>query len=121
MFRFERLDVWQEAISLSNRIYAVTKTFPSDELYGLRSQIRRAAVSIAANIAEGSGRVTDRDFSRFIEIAFGSLMETVSHLHIAQRQQFISQPEYESLYAECEKLAKMLSALRNRLKSESPN
>lgn len=119
MFRFERLDVWQNAIALSNRIYAVTRTFPADELYGLRSQIRRAAVSMAANIAEGSGRATDRDFSRFIEIAFGSLMEAVSHLHIALHQQFITQSEYDSLYADCEKLAKMLSALRGRLKGKN--
>jgi four helix bundle protein len=119
MFRFEKLDVWHDAIALSSRVYTATRSFPKEELYGLQSQLRRAAVSVSANIAEGSGRSTDREFVRFIEIAFGSLMETVSHLTIALRQAFIKQAEYDSLYADCEKLGKMLSGLRNHL--QKPN
>ena len=92
MFRFEKLDVWQLAIEFSDQIYIATREFPADERFGLTNQLRRAAVSIAANIAEGSGRSSDRDFVRFIEIAYGSLMETVSHLRIAERQKFLSQP-----------------------------
>ena len=117
MFRFERLDVWQEAIELSSRVYALTRGFPADELYGLRSQVRRSVVSVSANIAEGSGRSTDREFVRFIEIAFGSLMETISHLTIALRQSFITKPEYDEVYTHCEKVGKMLSGLRSRLRS----
>lgn len=121
MFRFEKLDVWQNAIALSSRIYTVTRSFPKEELYGLQSQLRRAAVSISANIAEGSGRSTDREFVRFIEIAYGSLMETVSHLTIALQQSFIAQPDYDSLYSDCERLGKMLSGLRHHLSKPRPN
>jgi four helix bundle protein len=116
MFRFEKLDVWHEAIALSDRVYSVTRGFPAEELYGLRSQVRRSAVSVSANIAEGSGRGTDKELIRFIEIAFGSLMETISHLTIALRQSFITQADYDAIYADCEKVGKMLSGLRNRLR-----
>lgn len=118
MFRFEKLDVWHDAISLSSRIYTATQSFPKSKMYGLQSQLRRAAVSVPANIAEGSGRSSDREFVRFIEIAFGSLMETVSHLTIALRQSFISQTDYASLYSDCEKVGKMLSGLRNHLNKQ---
>ena len=116
MFRFEKLEVWHEAIALSDRVYSLTRSFPSDEVYGLRSQVRRSAVSVSANIAEGSGRGTDKELIRFIEIAFGSLMETISHLTIALRQSFIRRDEYDAIYADCEKIGKMLSGLRNRLR-----
>lgn len=79
MFRFEKLEVWQEAIAYADDVYKVTAQFPSDELYGLRSQLRRAAVSISANVAEGSSRSSNADFARFVEIAYGSTMETISH------------------------------------------
>jgi four helix bundle protein len=117
MFRFEKLDVWQLAIEFSDEIYSATRTFPNDERFGLTNQLRRAAVSIAANIAEGSGRFSDRDFVRFIEIAYGSLMETVSHLKIAQRQSFITDEPTESLLAIADRLARMLSGLRKSRKT----
>ena len=117
MFRFEKLDVWQEAVDLSTSVYQVSRSFPDDERFGLTSQIRRSSVSVAANIAEGSGRSSDREFTRFVEIAFGSLMETVSHLTIASRQSFVTNEAYNDLYTHCEKLGKMLSAFKKRLKS----
>jgi|GEM_PF-5874452 len=80
MFKFEKLDVWQEAINFSDEIYRCTSTFPDAERYGLVNQLRRSSVSIAANVAEGSGRSSSTDFARFVEIAYGSLMESVSHL-----------------------------------------
>jgi four helix bundle protein len=86
MFGFEKLDVWQLPIEYSDDVYATTRSFPSDERFGLTNQIRRASVSISSNIAEGSGRSSRKDFARFVEIAFGSLLETVSHLSIARRQ-----------------------------------
>jgi len=86
MFKFEKLDVWQESINLADDVYGITQSFPADERFGLTSQMRRSAVSVSANIAEGSGRGTNRDFVRFVEIAFGSLMETISHLTVAKRQ-----------------------------------
>lgn len=86
MFGFEQLEVWQKAIEFANRVYDITQSFPSDERFGLTSQMRRAAVSIPSNIAEGTSRGSNRDFARFVEIAYGSLMETVSHAHIATRR-----------------------------------
>ena len=120
MFRFEKLDVWQEAVSLSTLVYRVSRSFPDDERFGLTSQIRRSSVSVAANIAEGSGRSSDKDFNRFVEIAFGSLMETVSHLKVAHSQSFLTTDAHNELYTHCERLGKMLNALRNRLRSTTP-
>jgi four helix bundle protein len=72
VFRFEKLIVWQKAIVFADQIYQMTRTFPSDERFGLTSQLRRAAVSISANVAEGSSRTSNRDFARFVEIAYGT-------------------------------------------------
>ncbi len=115
MFGFERLDVWQLSIEYANTIYQVTSQFPAAERFGLTNQLRRAAVSIAANIAEGSSRSTTRDFARFVEIAFGSLMETVSHLNIAHAQRFLSDIDYDKLHQTAERLSRMLSGLKSSL------
>jgi four helix bundle protein len=115
MFRFERLEVWRMAVELADRVYGLTKTFPSDERFGLTNQLRRAAVSISSNIAEGSGRASDRDFARFIEISYGSLMEVVSQSAIACKQQFLPQQSYDFIYKDSEELARMLSGLRSTL------
>jgi four helix bundle protein len=90
-FRFEKLEVWQEAIDYAKAVYAYTKDFPADERFGLTSQMRRSAVSISANIAEGSSRFADKDFARFVEIAYGSLMENVSEAVIAKEQGFFGE------------------------------
>ncbi|MBI1313110.1 four helix bundle protein [bacterium] len=113
MFRFEKLDVWQVAVEFADQVYAVTGLFPSDERFGLTNQARRSAVSISANIAEGSGRSTDKEFVRFLEIAYGSLMETVSHLKIAERQSFLETGKGAELYETADRLSRMLSGLRN--------
>jgi four helix bundle protein len=117
MFRFEKLDVWQAAIELADIAYRATRDFPADERFGLTSQIRRSAVSISANIAEGTGRSTDRDKTRFVEIAYGSLMETVSHAVVAQRQGFLEQAQFDHLYSRADRLARMLSGFRDSLTS----
>ena len=87
MFSFERLEVWQKAIDFADLVYKVTKTFPDDERFGLTSQMRRAAVSISSNIAEGSSRFSKPDFARFLEIATGSVFEVVSQSFISRRRQ----------------------------------
>jgi len=115
MFRFEKLDVWRRAIEFADEVYEATSTFPSEEKFGLKSQMRRAAVSISSNIAEGSGRVSDADFRRFIEFAYGSLMESVSHSEIAQRLGFLSKEQHEKVRTAAEELARMLSGLRSTL------
>jgi four helix bundle protein len=116
MFGFERLEVWHKALEYACTIYDVTSTFPEDERFGLTNQLRRSAVSISSNIAEGSSRSSRVDFNRFIEIAYGSLSESVSELRIAQKQKFISDTAFERTYKEAEELAKMLSGLRRTIK-----
>ncbi len=113
MFGFEKLEVWQAAIHFANSIYSATQGFPASERFGLTSQLRRSAVSIAANIAEGNGRFSRKDYVRFLEIAYGSLMESVSHLVIARQQRLIDEECHNALYASAEQLARMLSGLRN--------
>ena len=112
MFKFEKLEVWQRALDFSDQIYRITREFPTDERFGLVNQLRRAAVSIAANIAEGTGRQSDRDFVRFIEIAYGSLLEVVSHLKISERQKFIEKESMDSLMESADQLARMLSGFK---------
>jgi four helix bundle protein len=115
MFRFEKLEAWQKAVELADDVYAATRGFPDHERFGLTTQMRRAAVSISSNIAEGSGRSSDADFARFIEIAYGSLMEVVSQSLIAHRQSFMSEPARKKIYVKSEELALMLSGLRGKL------
>src|SRR5690242_5023844 len=109
MFNFERLAVWQEAIAFADLVYSVTRQFPVAERFGLTNQMRRAAVSISANIAEGSSRSSHQDFSRFVEIATGSVFEVVSQASIARRQDYLSDDDYVLLYAAAEKQGRMLS------------
>jgi four helix bundle protein len=116
-FNFERLDVWQRAVELASFVYGFTKEFPADEKFGITSQMRRAAVSVSSNIAEGSSRSSRTDFARFVELAVGSLYELVSQGFIARRQGLLAEPDFHKLYAESEELIRMLSGLRNHLRS----
>ena len=116
MFRFEKLDVWQKSIAFADTIYAATASFPVDERFGLTNQMRRAAVSVSSNIAEGSGRSTNADFTRFCEIAYSSAMEVVSQSHIANRQTMLSDGQFSLINQQADEIARMLSGLRNSLK-----
>jgi four helix bundle protein len=115
MFGFEKLDVWHKSIELSDAVYAFTRLFPSDERFGLTSQLRRSSVSVASNIAEGSGRGSNPDFARFVEIAYGSLMELITQMKIASRQGFLTKDVYDDAYTKSETIARMLSGLRSSL------
>src|SRR5438552_6324108 len=115
MFNFEKLDVWQDAIQFAGLVYELTGDFPGEERFGLTNQMRRAAVSVSSNIAEGSSRVSRTDFSRFVEIATGSVFEIVSQTTIALRRKMITQKNYDKVYAAAEKQSKMLSGLRRSL------
>ena len=119
MFTFEKLDVWQKAVEYADHIYKVTRNFPVEERFGLAGQLRRSAVSISSNIAEGSSRSSRTDFARFVEIAYGSLLESISQLEIAKRQGFLKDETFETVYNKAENLAKMLSGLRRTLKKRS--
>jgi len=122
MFSFERLAVWQKAIEYADFVYKMTKDFPADERFGLTSQLRRSVVSVSANVAEGSSRSSRADMARFIEIAYGSLLESVTSFEIAKRQQFLSPARYGEAYRQAETLAKMLSGFRRTLKGKkNPN
>ena len=113
MFSFERLDVWQKAIDFADLVYKVTRTFTDDERFGLTSQMRRAAVSVSSNIAEGSSRFSKADFARFLEIATGSVFEVVSQSFISRRQGFLAEEDFSNLYAAAEEQGRMLSGLRS--------
>lgn len=115
MFNFEKLDVWQEAIQFADLVYELTGVFPGEERFGLTNQMRRAAVSISSNLAEGSSRASRTDFGRFVEIATGSLFEVVSQTTIALRREMIARANYNRIYAAAEKQSKMLSGLRRSL------
>lgn len=115
MFNFEKLDVWNEAIAFADTVFALTRQFPDSERFGLTNQMRRAAVSISSNVAEGSSRSSRTDFARFIEIATGSLFEVVSQALIGKRQGFMEESTYQELYAAAEKQSRMLSGLRKSL------
>lgn len=121
MFNFEKLDVWHDSIKFADLIYSITHHFPNEEQFGLKIQMRRAAVSVSSNIAEGSSRFSKRDFSRFIEIATGSIFEVVSQSLIAKRRGFLNDSDYSNLCQTAEKLGKMLSRLRQTLLKKNPS
>lgn len=100
-------------------IYIITKTYPQEELYGLTNQIRRAAVSISLNIAEGSGCGSDKEFSRFLRIAIRSAYEVVAGLEIGIRLHYGKQEENELLILEANEICAMISGLTKKLKSDS--
>jgi four helix bundle protein len=111
-FRFEELLVWQKAMDLDEDINQLTKTFPREEIYILTSQIKRAADSVVLNIAEGSTGQSMAVFKVFIGYSLRSAIEVVSCLFIAQKRNYISEPEFKRLYNEYEALVKMLTSLR---------
>ena len=115
MFNFEKLEAWQRAVDFADLVYATTRAFPREELFGLALQMRRAAVSVSSNLAEGSSRVSRTDFGRFVEIATGSLFEVISQSTIVLRRKMITQNDYNQIYAAAEKQSKMLSGLRRSL------
>jgi four helix bundle protein len=115
MFNFEKLNTWKEAVHFADLVYQFTRNFPDNERFGLTNQMRRAAVSISSNIAEGSSRGSRPDFARFVEIATGSLFEVASQSCIGCNQGFLFRPQFDQLYIAAEKQGKMLSGLRSSL------
>jgi len=114
-FRFQKLEIWQQARALNKAIYSLSGGFPSSELYALTSQIRRASISVSSNIAEGSGRNSDADFAHFLEIAYASLMEVVSQLYLALDQGYINDKQLEMISADADLLASQIVALSKKL------
>ena len=115
MFNFEKLETWQKAIDFADLVYSLTRKFPDAERFGLTSQMRRAAVSVSSNVAEGTSRISRNDFARFVELATGSLFEVVSQSAVGLRQGFLDQESHRRLYAAAEEQSRMLSGLRRSL------
>jgi len=116
MRNYRDLQVWEKAHQLALAMYKETKTFPSDERFGLTSQIRRSGASIPANLAEGCGRRSDGEMARFIQISMGSGAELSYHLLLARDLGILKPNEYANLHAALMEVMRMLSALSQRLK-----
>ena len=115
---YRDLVVWQKAYKFALDIYKITKRFPKEELFGLTSQMRRAASSIPANIAEGSMRQSKREFQQFIRIARGSMAEMEVWLQLACDLRYLDQETYKELSAQCNEVGKLLHGLLKSLKAE---
>jgi four helix bundle protein len=112
----KKLNAWSDAVDLAQQIYRVTERFPSNEQFGLTSQIRRAAVSIPSNIAEGAARQTKKELINFLHIAKGSLSELDTQLEIARRLEYLDQTRWETLDERLERIDRMLSGLVRSLR-----
>jgi four helix bundle protein len=112
VYPFDKLRVWQAARALIKSVYRTTRTFPRSEVYGLTSQTNRAAVSVAANLAEGSSRTSRKDQAHFSQIAYGSLMELACLLIVAVDLEILSPDQEAKLRAEIEAVSRQLNALR---------
>jgi four helix bundle protein len=109
---YRDLVVWQEAMELGTDVYRATSDFPKHEIYGLTGQIRRAAVSVPSNLAEGHGRTSRREFHEFISQARGSLVEVETQLEIARNLGYLSIPIASELLAKASRVGRMLNELR---------
>lgn len=121
MHKFRELIVWQRAMELARNIYSLTRSFPYTEQKGIISQLQRAAVSIAANIAEGAGRKTQKDFAHFLTQANGSAFEIETLLDISLSQNYLTQQEYDNIINQLEEIEKILYKMTNNLTSQDPN
>ncbi len=108
---YRDLEVWKKAMSLVTDVYRITQTFPKEEMYGLTSQIRRAASSVPANIAEGWGRNMTGEYVQFLRIARGSLLELETHVTIAENLGYVSQEANRQMANRTEEIGKMMCAL----------
>ena len=120
VYSFERLDVWIRAKDFVIKIYNISKEFPSEEKYGITSQLRRAAISVPTNLAEGSGRRTNKDKAHFTQLAYSSLMEVLNLLIIAKELGYINNSDIQDLRTDLEEISKMLSGLRNSQLNNQP-
>ena len=116
MRNFRKYDVWKEGIDFTQTIYELTKLYPKEELFGLTSQMRRAAVSMPSNVAEGASRSTEAGFSHFLEISIGSAFELETQLEVSNRVKYISDQRLAELLDPLWALQKKLNAFHNTLK-----
>ena len=108
---FRELEVWKQSMDLAEEIYRITRSFPKEEMFGLTGQMRRSALSIPSNIAEGNGRKLPNDYVRFLRISLGSLLELITQLELARRMGFIPTELHSRLLEKCNAINKMLASL----------
>lgn len=116
--KFRKLDVWNKAMDFIEKIYRITDKFPAKELYGLTSQLRRAATSVALNIAEGSGAGSDLEFNRFLTIAYRSNYEVMCGIEIAKRLNYLDIVDFEHILDKSDELSALLSGFKKKLKAD---
>jgi four helix bundle protein len=114
-FEFEKLDVYQKALNFADVVYKITQKFPDGERYGIISQLRRAVISISANIAEGSGRYHKKDFVQYLRISRSSAYECIPLFEISFRQKYVDEAAHNEVIKACNELARMLNALINSM------
>jgi len=112
---FQKLQIWQKGLRLVKDLYDLTRTFPKEELYGLTSQMRRAAVSIPANIAEGSQRTSEKEFAHFVLMAKGSLAELDTFIYIASEMHYITKAQANTMIASIEELDRTIRSFHLQL------
>jgi len=112
---FEDLIIWQKSIVLTKQIYAITRKFPKEEIYGLSNQLRRASVSVASNIAEGYGRITRNDYKRFLSFSFGSTFEIQTQLIICIEIGIINNEDFNESMMLSKEISAMLHAIIKKL------
>lgn len=117
--KFRKLEVWSKAMDFIEEVYKITNQFPAKELYGLTSQLRKASISIALNIAEGSGSGSDKEFNRFLNIALRSSYEVMCGFEVAKRLLYCCNKDMEKLLSQCDELSAMIAGLQKRLKTET--
>lgn len=117
-FGFEKLEVYKESLYFANRVYELSKNFPQSEAFGITNQMRRAAISVAANIAEGSSR-SKKEYLHFLSIALGSCYECIPFLEICRKQNYVNHDEFQGFIDDLHRISAKLSALKNSLRSSS--
>jgi four helix bundle protein len=113
--KYQELIVWQRAMELAVEVYRVSRTFPKEEVYGLTSQMRRAAVSVPSNVAEGQGRLNPKEFRQFLGQARGSLLEVETQVELAHRLGFLSEVDLRALMQRTQEVLRLLNGLISKL------
>jgi four helix bundle protein len=116
MSTFRNLLVWQKSMDLVTKMYSSTQKFPKEELFGLTSQIRRSAVSIPSNIAEGYGRDSNNEYLRFLNISIGSLFELQTQIEIAKNIMYLNEKDFNDLYENSREIERMLVSFIKKIK-----
>ena len=116
MSSFRNLHIWQKAMTLTTNIYFSTQHFPKEEIFGLTAQMRRSAISIPSNIAEGFGRNSNKEYLRFLNVSMASLFELQTQLEISKNIEYLTEQEFNKLYEDSRELERMLVAFINKVR-----